>query len=150
MALGALMSRMSGFHCSECGAPLRYFALLKTFEGGLGSPVGTSVPCEACGAEMCLVEHTGWWSPFRLTIGILPELVLALGVLVILRWLMDAAAVPGDVSGAVVFAVILGKAALFLPVGMAVAVLENRANHRVSAAASLYRERGSDHEEETS
>ncbi len=146
MALGALMSRMSGFHCTECGAPLRYFVLLKTFEGGLGSPVGTSVPCEACGAEMCLVEHSGWWSPFRLTIGILPELVLALGVFVVLRWLIDAAAVPG----ALVFAVILGKAAMFLPVGMAVAVLENRANHRVSAAASLYRGRGSDHEEEAS
>lgn len=146
-ALGAFMSRMSGFHCTECGAALRYFALLKTYEGGLGSPVGTSVPCDVCGAEMCLAEHTGWWSPFRLTIGILPELVLAFAVLVLLRWLIDAAA---DVSGWMVFAVILGKAALFLPVGMAVAVLENRANHRVLAAKSLYRERQGGDEEETS
>ena len=145
MSFGTLMSRMSGFHCTNCGAPLRYFPLLKTYEGGLGAPVGTSVPCDACGAEMHLVEHSGWWSPFRLTIGILPELVLAIGILLVLRWLFDAASVPGGM----VFAVILGKALLFLPVGMAVAVLENRANHRVQAKASLYRARAGDPEEET-
>ena len=94
---------------------------------------------------MCLAEHTGWWSPFRLTIGILPELVLAFAVLVLLRWLIDAAA---DVSGWMVFAVILGKAALFLPVGMAVAVLENRANHRVRPFVPLYRERGRENGED--
>ncbi|MBT8460726.1 MAG: hypothetical protein KJN60_13735 [Boseongicola sp.] len=94
---------------------------------------------------MRLIEHTGWWSPFRLTIGILPELVLALAVLVMLRWLINAAA---ETSGWLVFAVILGKAALFLPVGMAVAVLENRANHRVSSVASLYRGRGAENEED--
>jgi hypothetical protein len=94
---------------------------------------------------MCLVEHRGWWSPFRLVIGILPELVLAFAVLLILRWLFDAAEVPG----LLVAAMILGKAALFLPVGLAVAVMENRLNHRVQAAESLTRGRGGANEEET-
>lgn len=147
MAIGTWMSRLSGFHCTACGAPLRYFPLLKTFEGGLGAPVGSSLPCDSCGTEMCLVERSGWWSPFRLVIGFLPEFVLALSVLAIMRWVMIAA---GDVSGPLVFGVILGKAALFLPVGIAVAVLENRANHRVCAAGSLDRKRGSGREEETS
>ncbi len=137
-AFGALMSRMSGFRCTECGAVLRYFPLLGTAEGGLGGQSAEAVACDVCGAGMCLVEHRGWWSPFRLVIGILPELVLAFAVLLIVRWLMDATLV----SGVGVVLVVLGKAALFLPVGMAVAVLENRANHRVSAVASLYSARG--------
>lgn len=141
---GALMSRMSGFHCARCGAPLRYFALLGTAEGGLGGQNVEAVACDDCGAEMCLVEHRGWWSPFRLVIGILPELVLAFAVLLILRWLMDATAVPS----VLVVLVILAKAALFLPVGMAVAVLENRANHRVCDYASLYSERGREKRED--
>jgi hypothetical protein len=145
MAFGTLISRMSGFHCTACGAPLRYFPLLGTFEGGLAAPAALSVACEGCGAEMCLVEHRGWWSPFRLVIGILPELVLAFAVLLILRWLFNAAEVPG----LLVAAMILGKAALFLPVGLAVAVMENRLNHRVQAAESLTRGRGGANEEET-
>jgi len=48
-----------------------------------------------------------------------------------------------------VAAIILGKAALFLPVGLAVAVMENRLNHRVQAAESLTRGRGGANEEET-
>jgi len=143
-ALGALMSRMSGFHCTACGAPLRYFALLGTAEGGLGGQGAEAVGCDVCGAEMCLAEHRGWWSPFRLVIGILPELVLAFAVLLVLRWILDAAAVPD----AMVALVILGKVAIFLPVGVAVAVLENRANHRVRPFASLYRERGRGDEED--
>lgn len=138
------MSRMSGFHCTECGAVLRYFPLLGTAEGALGGQNVESVACEACGAEMCLVEHRGWWSPFRLVIGILPELVLAFSVLLVLRWLMDVAAVP-SLTG---FLFVLAKGALFLPVGMAVAVLENRANHRVRAFASLYGDRGRENRED--
>lgn len=143
-AFGAFMSRMSGFRCTSCGAVLRYFPLLGTAEGGFGGQNAGVVACDVCGAGMCLVEHRGWWSPFRLVIGILPELVLAFAVLSILRWLMDVTVVP-DVG---VVLLVLGKAALFLPVGMAVAVLENRANHRVSAVAPLYGERGRENRED--
>lgn len=139
-----MMSRLSGFQCTECRAPLRYFALLGTVEGGLGGQGAEAVSCDVCGAEMCLVEHRGWWSPFRLVIGILPELVLAFAVLVILRWAMDAAAV----SDLMVALMILAKVAAFLPVGVAVAVLENRANHRVRPFVPLYRERGRENGED--
>jgi len=144
MAFGALISRMSGFCCADCGSPLRYFPLLGTFEGGLGAPTKSSVVCDNCGAEMSLVERSGWWSPFRLVIGILPELVLAFAVLLILRWVLEAGEVPGLALGLV----ILGKAALFLPIGLAVAVMENRLNHRVQAVGPLYRERGGDEGED--
>ena len=71
-------------------------------------------------------------------------LALAFAVLVILRWAMDAAAV----SDLMVALMIVAKVAAFLPVGVAVAVLENRANHRVRPFVPLYRERGRENGED--
>ena len=133
-AFGVLMSRMSGFQCTNCSASLPYFPLLSTMETARGGPQGETVTCAACQADMQLGWSYRERSLWRWFIGILPEIAVMVAVLTIVQWLLEAP----DVSAWFAAAVVLITAALFLPLVMVMAILENRLNYRVQAADPLY------------
>ncbi len=133
-SLGSMISRVSGFCCTECRAPLRYFQLLATMDNGRSATRLETVTCDACSARMRLADETGGWRAGRSLLGVLPEASLMVAIFFLIQWVLDVEYVaPGAAAG-----MVLSVSALFFPLVLVFAILENRFNHRVEAAQPLY------------
>lgn len=140
MTTGRGIARLSGFLCTECGAPLRYFALLSTLDNGRDA-----VECDACHARMRLADIPEDRKLLRWLLGLLPEIVLMIGVFFLIQWIFDADRLAADVAAGLV----LTAVALFFPLILLCATVENRLNHRVEGAEPLYDEATDEQPEES-
>ena len=103
-----------------------------------------AVECTKCQARMRLgwsFQHRSLW---RWMIGLLPEIATMMAVLAIVQWFLDAP----DISPWIAGGVVVVTAALFMPLVMVMAIVENRLNHRVEAAEPLYMDQTRDDAED--